>query len=152
MTANVGTVQVRFRKFLAPAAAEMIRGFSRTVDSGWLQKFWPTLVTMKRPTYTGTFPLNFVDRYSPPLTASNPEFHSLFSYGIICWELLTRQCPYDGMDAIQCALSVLNRNRRPEIPKWCPPSLHALIRACLKKNPDERPTFLQITQAFDSMP
>lgn len=80
------------------------------------------------------------------------EKADVFSYGIICWELLSRQCPYEGMTAIQCALAVLNRNQRPEIPKWCPPALHAVIRSCLKKNPDERPSFEALIQAFDAMP
>lgn len=80
------------------------------------------------------------------------EKADVYSFGIICWELLSRQCPFEGMTAIQCALAVLNRNSRPDIPKWCPPSLHALIRSCIKKDPDERPTFEQVLLALDSMP
>jgi serine/threonine protein kinase len=79
------------------------------------------------------------------------EKADVYSYGIICWELLTRECPYDGMSAIQCALAVLNRDKRPEIPKWCPPALHALIKACVKKEPTMRPTFAQIIQALEAM-
>ena len=91
---------------------------------------------------------------APEVLASQAynEKADIFSYGIICWELLSRQCPYDGMTPIQCALAVLNKNQRPEIPKWCPPALHALIRSCLKKNPDERPTFEEIIQTLDSIP
>lgn len=80
------------------------------------------------------------------------EKADIFSYGIICWELLTRECPYDGMSAIQCAMAVLDRDYRPEIPKWCPPTLHALIRSCIKRDPMERPTFGQILQALEAMP
>jgi serine/threonine protein kinase len=80
------------------------------------------------------------------------EKADVFSYGIIVWELLSRQCPYDGMSPIQCALKVLNNDYRPEIPKWCPPTLQALIRSCVKRDPDERPTFPQILAALDSMP
>jgi serine/threonine protein kinase len=79
------------------------------------------------------------------------EKADVYSYGIIVWELLSRECPYEGMTAIQCALAVLNRDKRPEIPKWCPPSLHALIKACLKKEPDQRPTFEQILLALGAM-
>jgi serine/threonine protein kinase len=80
------------------------------------------------------------------------EKADIYSFGIIFWELLSQQCPYDKMTPIQCALAVLNRNQRPEIPKWCPPPLQALIRSCLKKDPEERPTFEQIIGALDTMP
>jgi hypothetical protein len=76
----------------------------------------------------------------------------VFSYGIILWEMLTRECPYEGMTPIQCALSVLNENNRPKIPEWCPQSFRALIKNCVERNPKDRPTFNQILAALDSLP
>ena len=79
------------------------------------------------------------------------EKADVFSYGIILWELLSRECPYDGLSPIQCALAVLNRDKRPDIPKFCPPAPHALIKACIKKDPEQRPSFEEILQAIDAM-
>lgn len=76
----------------------------------------------------------------------------VYSFGIILWEMLTGECPYEGMSAIQCALAVLNRDLRPNVPQWCPPALSALIQACWDKNPDRRPSFAQIIMALDAMP
>ncbi|KAL7536069.1 hypothetical protein ACHAWF_005353 [Thalassiosira exigua] len=76
----------------------------------------------------------------------------VFSYGIILWEMLSKECPYDGMTPIQCALSVLNQNKRPNIPEWCPQPFRALIRNCVERDPQSRPTFAQILSALDTMP
>lgn len=76
----------------------------------------------------------------------------MYSYGVILWELLTRQCPYDKLSPIQCALAVLQRDQRPPIPKWCPPSFYALIKKCWKQDPEERPQFQDILVLLEEMP
>jgi Protein tyrosine and serine/threonine kinase len=94
-------------------------------------------------------------QWMAPEVLANQSYNEkadIFSYGVILWELLTRQCPYDGMSPIQCALSVLNRNQRPDIPKWCPQPMYALIRACVNREPDDRPSFEQIIKSLDAMP
>jgi len=83
---------------------------------------------------------------------SYAEPSDVYSYGIILWELLVRECPYEGMSPIQCALAVLNDDSRPKVPDWCPPTFVALITMCLERDPRLRPTFSQILSALDSMP
>jgi hypothetical protein len=53
------------------------------------------------------------------------------------------------MTPIQCALSVLNQNKRPEIPGWCPQPFKALINKCVERDPLSRPTFIEILAALD---
>ena len=94
-------------------------------------------------------------QWMAPEVLANTEYNEkadVYSYGIILWEMLSRECPFEGQTPIQCALAVLNRNKRPDIPKWCPQALQTLIRACIKRDPDERPTFPEILEQLEKMP
>jgi hypothetical protein len=73
----------------------------------------------------------------------------VYSFGIILWEMLTQECPYEGLSPIQCALSVLNQNMRPVVPDWCPQPFSDLINACVDRHPQSRPTFTAILAALD---
>lgn len=73
----------------------------------------------------------------------------VYSFGIIMWEMLTQECPYEGLTPIQCALSVLNQNMRPDVPDWCPQRLRDLINGCVDRDPQSRPTFGEILASLD---
>ena len=90
---------------------------------------------------------------SPECLASSDyaEPADVYSFGIIMWELLWRECPFEGQTPIQCALGVLNNDARPPIPDWCPPAFASLIRRCVTRKPAERPTFEQILEELDQM-
>lgn len=82
---------------------------------------------------------------------SYAEPADVYSYGIILWELLSRECPYNGMNSIQCAMAVLNKNARPEIPAWCPLQFRGLIEDCIGLRPSSRPTFSGILTRLEGM-
>ncbi|KAJ4461926.1 putative Serine/threonine-protein kinase EDR1 [Paratrimastix pyriformis] len=68
-----------------------------------------------------------------------------FSYGVCCWELVTREIPWDGIPPIRVITTVAMGARLP-IPDSCPPVLAALIRDCFLEDPMARPTFDQIVE------
>ncbi len=47
----------------------------------------------------------------------------VWSYGVLLWELLTRQTPYKGFDHMTVAYKVAMNTVRLPIPKECPDDL-----------------------------
>nr|CCA14179.1 serine/threonine protein kinase putative [Albugo laibachii Nc14] len=76
------------------------------------------------------------------------EKADVFSYAIVCWEIMTGSCPYEGLCQIQAALGVLNNNLRPSIPPHCPPLFEQLMISCWNSIPEKRPTFEQILEVI----
>lgn len=58
--------------------------------------------------------------------------------GIVLYEALTRQAPYQGVPMIR-VMSGVCRGVRPDLPPSTPPALASLIRACWAQAPEERP-------------
>ena len=67
-----------------------------------------------------------------------------WSFGIILWELLTRQVPYDNIPSQQVMWEVGNHRLSTRIPSSCPAAIGAILAACLEFNPQERPSFDKI--------
>jgi len=74
----------------------------------------------------------------------------VFSFGVLMWEIITRQEPWAGLSAVQASHEVAKGNRM-EIPKTCNPILKNLIQMCWRENPGERPDFYQILEALLSI-
>jgi len=79
---------------------------------------------------------------------SYQEAADVFSFAVICWELLTRNPPYAGMETTQILKSVTKEGFRLPIPEWCPAQYNGLIQGCWKHNPKERPSFNYILERF----
>eukprot|EP00026_Physarum_polycephalum_P001822 Phypoly_transcript_01825.p1 GENE.Phypoly_transcript_01825~~Phypoly_transcript_01825.p1 ORF type:complete len:934 (+),score=138.65 Phypoly_transcript_01825:235-3036(+) len=80
---------------------------------------------------------------------STPKI-ATYSFGIILWELYTRQIPYTNEHPIRVVTKILC-GYRPPIPVGCPPSLSQLISECLKAEPHERPSWDSIISTLSTL-
>eukprot|EP00047_Mylnosiga_fluctuans_P018833 m.75505 g.75505 ORF g.75505 m.75505 type:complete len:634 (+) comp7820_c0_seq1:67-1968(+) len=77
------------------------------------------------------------------------ETCDVFSYGIVLWEMMTRQIPWQGMTAVQVIFAVGNHGRRPPIPADSPQLFAELITRCWAQERTARPSFEEIAALLD---
>lgn len=65
----------------------------------------------------------------------------IWSFGVVLWELLTCEVPYDGMEQGAIMYSVGCGKLKPPIPTTCPDGFKLILQMCWKHNPKERPSF-----------
>ncbi|XP_047137188.1 mitogen-activated protein kinase kinase kinase 20 isoform X1 [Hydra vulgaris] len=96
----------------------------------------------------GTFPW-----MAPEVIQSMPisEACDTYSYGILLWEMLTREVPFKGMEGVQVAWLVVVKEERLTIPSSCPPEFSNLLVSCWKTDPKLRPNFKQIQAIINKM-
>ncbi|XP_030613725.1 mitogen-activated protein kinase kinase kinase 20 [Archocentrus centrarchus] len=96
----------------------------------------------------GTFPW-----MAPEVIQSLPvsETCDTFSYGVVLWEMLTREIPFKGLEGLQVAWLVVEKNERLTIPSGCPSCFAELMKKCWATEPKERPMFKQILSTLESM-
>ncbi|KAM6948345.1 mitogen-activated protein kinase kinase kinase 12-like [Aplochiton taeniatus] len=99
-------------------------------------------------TVVGTFPW-----MAPEVIQSLPvsETCDTYSYGVVLWEMLTREVPFKGFEGLQVAWLVVEKQERLTIPSSCPVSFAELMRKCWQGDPKERPVFKQVLATLESM-
>ncbi|CAB1328504.1 unnamed protein product [Coregonus sp. 'balchen'] len=96
----------------------------------------------------GTFPW-----MAPEVIQSLPvsETCDTYSYGVVLWEMLTREIPFKGLEGLQVAWLVVEKSERLTIPSSCPASFAELMMKCWVTEPKERPMFKHILTTLESM-
>lgn len=73
----------------------------------------------------------------------------VWSFGVVLWELITGQVPYDLIEPFAVAYGVATGQLRLPVPAGCPPVYRGLIEACWARDPSARPTFAQLQRRLE---
>jgi serine/threonine protein kinase len=75
----------------------------------------------------------------------------VYSYGIILWQLLTREDPFADLGQIEAAAVVAMEFARPPFPPDTPSAVKDLIEICWNEDPSSRPSFVNIIFALSQL-
>jgi len=78
--------------------------------------------------------------------ASNTPESDAYAFGMILFETYSRKDPYEGEDPKEVLRLVADPkvNKRPGIPRACPPKAESMLTECLSSDPAGRPTFEEL--------
>eukprot|EP00742_Colponemidia_sp_Colp-10_P007271 GILJ01007817.1.p1 GENE.GILJ01007817.1~~GILJ01007817.1.p1 ORF type:complete len:862 (-),score=71.89 GILJ01007817.1:172-2757(-) len=109
---------------------------------------WARLKSCTMTGHIGTF------QWMAPEVIANQNYTEkadVFSFGVVLWEMVTREPPYQGKLPVQVATAVLNKGLRPRIPGTCPKPIADLIKDCWDQDPDRRPVFTTVLRRLEDM-
>jgi serine/threonine protein kinase len=70
-----------------------------------------------------------------------------WSFGILVWEIITRQRPHEDLELIDAAIQI-RQGLHPAIPETAPEFWKQLLPKIWSFEPENRPTFEEICEAF----
>jgi len=97
---------------------------------------------------TGTVPWNAPEVLEGE-GASNMS--DVYAFGILIWEVMTTNIPWDGIGVAQIITGVLVKKRRPEIPADGDADLISLMQLCWEQDPLDRPDFDSVLTKLEAM-
>lgn len=91
---------------------------------------------------------------APEIVLNKPYTNKVdvFSFGIMMWQLLTREEPYMGRENnLDLAFDVAEHGLRPKVPDFCPQDYARLMTQCWATDPAERPDFGEVQQRLTGL-
>jgi len=67
------------------------------------------------------------------------------------YEIISRQEPHVSGDPLEIAVKIRDEGAAPGIPEGCPEALSIIMQRCWAKDPQNRPTFQEITDYLDKV-
>jgi len=104
--------------------------------------------TYKMSGYTGTL------AYMAPEVALRKPYNEkvdIYSFGIILWQMVTGETPYDGITKATYIERVCVGGLRPSIPRDVPKDLATLMQQCWDADPKRRPSCKAILASLDAL-
>eukprot|EP01089_Gocevia_fonbrunei_P021557 TRINITY_DN8419_c0_g2_i1.p1 TRINITY_DN8419_c0_g2~~TRINITY_DN8419_c0_g2_i1.p1 ORF type:complete len:119 (+),score=16.06 TRINITY_DN8419_c0_g2_i1:42-359(+) len=89
------------------------------------------------------------------ITSQNyTERADVYSFGIVMWEVMSREVPYPDLanQQIQLAYAVVHSNLRPPIRQIMQPQLVQLMQQAWATDPNVRPSFSTILDTLNKLP
>jgi serine/threonine protein kinase len=81
--------------------------------------------------------------------ARSSKYSDVYGYGIVLWELATREEVYQGLETTQIIAKVANDNLRPPVPQDCPWK-HLMVK-CWAEKPQDRLEFNEIVVELNNI-
>ncbi|KCV70895.1 TKL/DRK protein kinase [Fonticula alba] len=90
---------------------------------------------------------------APEVLQQHPytEACDVYSFAIICWEVMTREQLYPDQHPMSVGYRVLMEDMRPPIPEAFPEHLASTITTCWSKDPEERTPFKDLLPMFENL-
>eukprot|EP00027_Filamoeba_sp_ATCC50430_P014974 CAMPEP_0168571928 /NCGR_PEP_ID=MMETSP0413-20121227/17640_1 /TAXON_ID=136452 /ORGANISM="Filamoeba nolandi, Strain NC-AS-23-1" /LENGTH=293 /DNA_ID=CAMNT_0008604899 /DNA_START=154 /DNA_END=1035 /DNA_ORIENTATION=- len=74
------------------------------------------------------------------------EKSDVWSFGIVCLEILSKNDPYPDMDATQVSTRIGMKMLTPDIPEDCPGTIAIILKGCFQYEVSDRPDFRSICE------
>lgn len=75
----------------------------------------------------------------------------VYSWGIILWEMLARQQPFQNIELLYSIMWSVHTGHRPPLLEGCPAPVERLITACWDQSPARRPSMEEVVEVVEEL-
>lgn len=79
------------------------------------------------------------------------ETADVFSFGVVLWQLVTRELPYEDRSTFEAAAAVAMESLRPPFPEGTPSDYKKLVQDCWHDDPSKRIQFDDVVDVLVDM-